>query len=495
LSLETANPVWAVYELPVEDSARSGAAAEAPAHAETDQRLLLQNVAWFCSLRWMVIVVLLGLAVLARVPAEVLLRHGFRLTPAWPLAVAGVLGVLNAAYLAMARAASRSKQPAALMLLGLWLQILLDLAMLTVVVHYLGSLETYAPFMYLFHIVLACIFLPPPQSLLVTLSAMGMYFMCLLLESAGVVAPASVLAGSLVSDRGAMPPMVLGWHFGCVVFISGTVWYLASRLAGALRERDRELAAINRRLVAATEERARYMIRTTHQLKAPFAAIHANTQLLLGGYCGVIPEEALTVIQQIAARCEMLSREIKAMLQLANLRSNVQNPPARVPIDLPALIQSCLANLKPQAAKRNIAMEEDLSPASVRGMHDHAAMMIDNVLSNAISYSQDGQRISVSCKPAADGGACVVVRDHGIGIPAEKLPRIFDDYFRTTEAVKHNKASTGLGLAIVRQAALAGKIRVHVESAPAEGTLVRLDFPASPNEPQRSIHGLPADCG
>ena len=58
----------------------------------------------------------------------------------------------------------------------------------------------------------------------------------------------------------------------------------------------------------------------------------------------------------------------------------------------------------------------------------------------------------------------VVVRDRGIGIPAEKLPRIFDDYFRTNEAVAHNRASTGLGLAIVRQAALAGKIGVHVKA-------------------------------
>ena len=84
-------------------------------------------------------------------------------------------------------------------------------------------------------------------------------------------------------DRSAVPLAVVAWQFGSVVFISATVWYLASRLANALRQRDEELSAINRRLVAATEERAGHMLRTTHQLKAPFAAIHANTQLLLGG--------------------------------------------------------------------------------------------------------------------------------------------------------------------------------------------------------------------
>jgi signal transduction histidine kinase len=488
MTTETVTPGWAAYDLPLEEAARSDgapSAAEPPLYAEADGRLLRQNIAWFCSLRWLVIAALAGLGLAAWAGGDVLAHRGIRVTPAWPLAVAAALGLLNLAYLALARSAARSPRHAARMLQGLWLQILADLVMLTVVVHYLGSLETFAPFMYLFHVVLACIFFPPGRSLLVLLSAMGMYCACILLESAGVVPPGAVLASPLLPGREGTPPTLLACHVGSVVLISGMVWYLASRLAGALRERDRELAATNRRLLAATEERAQHMIRTTHQLKAPFAAIHANTQLLLGGYCGPIPPAAVAVIEQIAARCEMLSREIKAMLQLANLRSHVQHFPGPVPIDLPALIRSCLSNLKPQAAKRGISFAEDLAPASVCGVHDHAVMMVDNVLSNAVSYSRDAQQVSVSCNSKTDGGAVVVVRDRGIGIPAEKLPHIFDDYFRTREAVKHNKASTGLGLAIVRQAALAGKIRVRVESTPAEGTVVSLDFPAAPDAPQK----------
>ena len=157
---------------------------------------------------------------------------------------------------------------------------------LTVVVHFLGSVGTFAPFMYLFHIVLACIFLPYARSLVVMLTAMGMYLACLALEAAGVVAPASVLAAAFAPVRTGVPLAVQAWQFGSVVFVSATVWYLASRLSNALRRRDEELSAINTRLEAATEERARHMLRTTHQLKAPFAAIHANTQLLLAGLCG-----------------------------------------------------------------------------------------------------------------------------------------------------------------------------------------------------------------
>lgn len=470
---------WATFDLPLQEYPQPDEAAKSTAAAQSDEQLLLENGAWFCSLRWLVIAALSGLGLLAGIAPGFLPRLGLHLTPAWPLVVAAFLLVLNASYLAIARAASRRTSHAAWALRSLWLQILLDLALLTVVVHYMGSLETYAPFMYLFHIVLACIFLPYAQSLLVTLAAMGMYLACLVLESVGLVAPQSLLLVSLMPGRSELPWAAMAWYYSSVVFISGTVWYLASRLANALRQRDEELAAINWRLMAATEERARHMLRTTHQLKAPFAAIHANTQLLLGGYCGPIAPGAVTVIQQISARCEMLSRSIKAMLQLANLRSEVQNPPPPVPLDLPAVIRSCTANLAPQAAKRGIAFKEDLQPANLQGVHDHAIMIIDNILANAVNYSRDGQEVGVSCRERPAGGATVVVRDSGIGIPAEKLPRIFDDYFRTTEAVEHNKASTGLGLAIVRQAALAGKIGVRVQSAPAQGTVFTLDFPAT----------------
>jgi len=427
---------------------------------------------------------LFGLGLLAALTNRRLALGGIHLEAGWPLSVAGALVSLNLGYLAMARAASRGQHPAIPARYGLWLQIFLDLALLTVVIHYLGSLATGAPFMYLFHVVLACIFLSYGQSLVVTLSALGMYAGCLALETAGAVPPQSVLAGALVFDRAAMPLTIAVWHCGFLAFICGTVWYLASHLANALHQREKELAATNRRLVAATVERAKHMLRTTHQLKAPFAAIHANAQVLSGGFCGEIPAAAAGVIRQISARCEMLSREIKAMLQLANLRSSAQDPPLRYVVDLAAVIRSSAAGFQPAAARRQIAVEEDLQSAPVCVVPDHAVMIIDNILSNAINYSHNGGKVAISCRATSPGGAAVVVRDAGIGTSTDKLPRIFDDYFRTNQAAKHNQASTGLGLAIVRQAAIAGRIAVRVESAEGQGTQFFLDFPGSGAGPE-----------
>jgi two-component system sensor histidine kinase VicK len=104
-------------------------------------------------------------------------------------------------------------------------------------------------------------------------------------------------------------------------------------------------------------------------------------------------------------------------------------------------------------------------------------MLFDNLLTNAVHYSHDGGAVEVTCRRQAEGVAQVVIRDHGIGIPAEKLPHIFEEFYRTREAARHNKASTGLGLAIVRDVARMGGIQVQVESGLSRGTRVTLTIP------------------
>ena len=483
MSTATATVKRAVYDLPLVDRVPDlSPAGTMYSWSAADGPLLLHHAGWFCKLRWLVVAAMLALASVAAVAGPRLSHYGIQLDAVWPLSVAGVLALANAGYLAMLRTTRNSRNLAAAAHRLLWLQILVDLAVLTAVIHFLGSVHSVAPLMYLFHIVLVCIFFSSAESLAVTGIAMAMYVSCVVAESFGAFPARSMWSPPppppAARGLAAAVPWVLTTHVGSVALISVTIWYLASRLAGALRQRDAELAATNQRLMAATDERARHMLQTTHQLKAPFAAIHANTQVLLGGFCGRIPDEALQVIGQIAARCDMLSRQIKAMLQLANLRSSAQDSPQATALELRDILGACLAALEPLAAKRGIRFVENISPATIRGVHDHVVMMIDNVLANAVAYSCDGQQVAVSCQAKPAGGALVSVADAGIGIPTTKLPKIFDDYYRTAEAVKHNKASTGLGLAIVRQVAMTGKVGVRVESAPQQGTLFTLDFPA-----------------
>ena len=225
------------------------------------------------------------------------------------------------------------------------------------------------------------------------------------------------------------------------------------------------------------------MLHTTQELKAPFAAIDANTQLLLGGYCGPLTDETLAVVLRTSARCRRLAMEIQEVLQLADLSSAGRKQPSRMMQDLPDLLRRCIAQVRPIADRRNIVWEEDLQPARLMGVEDHLKTLFLNLLYNAVNYSHKGGCVQVRCtRNDEDSGCVVTIADEGIGIAREKLPHVFDQYYRTKEAVRHNRDSSGLGLSIVRDIAQMHRIPVRVTSRQGAGTTfqVRLCSSESP---------------
>ncbi|MBM4088753.1 MAG: HAMP domain-containing histidine kinase [Planctomycetes bacterium] len=441
-----------------------------------EEQLLRQQAAWFCRLRWLVVAVL-TLAGCVGLLAGSSTLAGIQVPRDWPWAAATILAVANllfGAALTRGRAFGSIRQ----LRLLLWLQIGLDLLVLTAVVHCVGSVETYAPFAYLFHIILACVFFrPAPSLLVVTLSAV-LYLACLVLESSGAIEPTTILGGPGVVNRASLTVGPLIVQVASAFAIWTIIWCLTSRQASILRRRERDLVLSHARLTASIDERSRHMLQTTHQLKAPFAAIHALAQLMLRAHASTMPDKAVALVRAIEARCNGLSRQIQDMVQLANLRSASQTPPAAAPLDLADIVRSVVAGSEPAASQRGISIAASLEPAVVNAVEDHMRMIVDNLVTNAVNYSFEGGTVDVTLgNGGGDPAARLIVRDRGIGIPADKIARIFDDYFRTTEATKHNQHSTGLGLAIVRHVAQAAGIDVEVRSAPGWGTCFTLTIP------------------
>jgi len=492
----------ASYDVPLpENEAREPAAPARPGRESLPETLLVANVLWFCRLRWAVVSIFLAFGLAACFP-ELLRVFGVR--PQfyrWPFVTATILSLANIGFLAHIRALeSRKVEDGRRATRNLWAQIVLDLIVLTVVVHHMGSIETHAAFAYLFHIALACIFFSRPRSFLVAAMAMALYALCVALEETGVVAPAGISASVLLRERLDSAPAMPWTVVAMVSAICFVVWYLVSHLSAMVRDRDSELAETNRRLLQAQEERARHMLRTTHELKAPFAAIHANAQLLLGGYCGAFSDKAEEVLGRIAKRCRRLANEIQEMLQLANLREVRDDSLRWERLDLADVIRWCCEQVSARAEQRGVAIESDLRSAPLFSVDDHMKMLFSNLLVNAVVYSRRGGTVRVACRPAPGGGPQATVEDHGIGVARDKLPHIFDEYFRTAEAVKHNNESSGLGLAIVRNVVEAHRIRMRIESDPGVGTKFALNFPGTSGRarvgPERREvgHGVHIGC-
>jgi signal transduction histidine kinase len=316
-----------------------------------------------------------------------------------------------------------------------------------------------------------------------------LFALCVAAERTGFIAPQSLFP--IMKQQ--IPVSEAVFDVVSAIAQWSVMWYLVSYLSMAIRLRDAALAEVNRKLLVSQEERLRHMLVTAHQLKTPFSAIYANAQLLTEGYCGKLPDSALPIVERISLRCLRLSREIKEMLELASLSSE---PPRSEKIDrlaLPDIIRWCINQLEPICQERKIRLRSELREASADIVEDHLKLLLMNLLSNAISYSHDGGEIIARCSCRSDGRAEVDIIDEGIGIPAGKLPRIFEEYYRTNEAVLHNRESSGLGLSIVRKVAQRYAIEIRVNSAVGTGTAFHLTFPRLSDIANTNLHGPSLD--
>ena len=202
------------------------------------------------------------------------------------------------------------------------------------------------------------------------------------------------------------------------------MWYLASHLSEMVRERGYELAEKNTLLIQIQEEKSRHMLRTAHELKAPFSAIEALAQFLLKGHCGALPYKATKVLYDITDRCRRLRNDIKEMLMLAYIRSVKRESLLWAELDLADVLTRCLGQIHPIAEECMIQFETNIKPTRVIAVEDQMQMLFENLLINAITYSHRGGLIHIQCNLNSEE-AMVTIEDEGIGIQGDKLLKNF----------------------------------------------------------------------
>jgi two-component system nitrogen regulation sensor histidine kinase NtrY len=144
----------------------------------------------------------------------------------------------------------------------------------------------------------------------------------------------------------------------------------------------------------------------------------------------------------------------------------------RAPVDLGELVRACTRSVVPAETPVVVNVADDVP--MVPGHVDALGRALTNVLLNAVEASRPGDPVEVSARHATLDGRSMVevsVRDRGVGIPQDRLSRIWEPYFT------HKPGGTGLGLAIVRQTVLAHDGAVSAESTTGGGTTIRLFLP------------------
>jgi len=240
-----------------------------------------------------------------------------------------------------------------------------------------------------------------------------------------------------------------------------------------LEQKIIEYEKLNEKLQQINNEKTKYLMHATHQLKAPFAAIQSYTDLILEGYTGEIPKMTRAIVEKINKRCILLSDSIKNMLELANLKSLVKENIQMSVCPLDSIIFSVVKHLAALAVSREIIISAPttLDDISVKCNRNQILILLSNLLENAIYYSPNGATISIAVKAVPASLVKISVTDHGIGIDGKHLRRIFEEYFRANKAVAVNERGTGLGLAIAMEIAEIHSTKIEVESTLGKGSV------------------------
>lgn len=225
-----------------------------------------------------------------------------------------------------------------------------------------------------------------------------------------------------------------------------------------------------------TAMRHDFVANASHELRTPATSIKVMVESLLNG--GLEDRDLATqFLTAIARSSERLVGLVEDLLTLAEAESQAR-PLAPKLISVRALFEKVAGDWLGNARIRKITLRrEDIPPhLTVYADQEALSVILDNLLDNAIKYTPEGGAVFLEAKEE-DHYVHLIVRDTGIGIPPEHLPRIWERFYRVDRSRSRELGGTGLGLSIVKHLTEQQKGYVWVKSKPGEGSCFGVVLP------------------
>ena len=392
---------------------------------------LPRRLGWLIRLRWFAAAGVALLAVLGRVALGLDL-------PAWPLGLLALaIAVYNLAFTLLSRrwlaAAGGQAEgdlplpdgaPAAPARLQVALQIAADLVALALLLHFTGGAENPFAAYFVFHSIIASIFLSPRAAYAVSALAVALFAGLAAGEATGVL-PHVALFPAVPLPLYRFPAFLAGTMVAMASTLLATV-YITSSIRARLRLREEQLAAAYHRAAAAEQAKSAYLRQVSHHLKTPIAAVESLLQVALQGLAGEVAPGVRDLLQRAERRAGEAVGAVGDLLTLARAREAGANAP-RQRFALAEAMERVLAALRPMAEGRGLVLDAPLPPSSLCLVADREGIeqVLENLVGNAIKYTPAPGRVTISVEE--QGGQLVLtVSDTGIGIPLEEQGHIFD---------------------------------------------------------------------
>ncbi len=227
-----------------------------------------------------------------------------------------------------------------------------------------------------------------------------------------------------------------------------------------------------------------FIANISHELRTPLASVRLLAETL-EDTIDTDRDKAQEFLERIETEIEYLSELVSELLELSRIESGLL-PMNIEPVESELLVREVMARMLPQAQRHRVALLTEIEHGSVYVAADskQISRVLVNLVHNAIKFTPSGGVITIGTAPQVEGQTqCFYVRDTGVGIRPEELPRVFERFYKTDRArskvgfVGPGGVGSGLGLAIARHVVEAHGGRMHAESEIGQGSTFTFTLP------------------
>ncbi len=221
--------------------------------------------------------------------------------------------------------------------------------------------------------------------------------------------------------------------------------------------------------------KSEFIQNVSHELRTPLSLITGYAELLDDGVLGELQPDQREPVSVIARRARMLGKLVDDLVAILAVESREFR---RAPVDLAGVLHTLLADYRIAVETAGLSLTTEVASdlPTIFGNADYLGRMMDNLLGNALKFTPPGGRVTVRLQQEGDE-IVLEVTDTGIGIPAERLGRIFERFYQVDGSMTRRFGGAGLGLALVKEIAEAHGGQASVQSTEGVGSTFRVRLP------------------
>lgn len=228
-----------------------------------------------------------------------------------------------------------------------------------------------------------------------------------------------------------------------------------------------------------------FVANVSHEMRTPLTVLRGFLETL-SDLENIQPHVLKRSLQLMSEQTNRMNNLVEDLLILTRVENYHQLPSTEL-VNTPYLIQQVINDANQLSRGRHTINLHKCENIRIHGIEDELRSVFSNIVSNAVRYTPEGGTIDVSWH-AANNEGIFSVKDNGVGISAEHIPRLTERFYRVDRSRSRDTGGTGLGLAIVRHILMRHQARLEIESTLGKGSTFKAIFPSeSLNFPEKNL--------